>query len=225
MGQAKSSTSSYDRALNEKNSLPALNFLGSNLSWHRLDDGVMGGRSETLHECIDGAGTLHFKGTINTEGGGFTSIRSPISDSGLPKDMEALRIKFRGDGKTYKVLLSDGKRSTGAPFSRSPSWQIDLPTNKSDNNCDIKNGEGDDFQEVVLSLKDFQPSFGGGPSSRPSVDEIKKCKLIASDMRQIGFMLSLRLSDGRPNPPETFGQGIFDFSLEIDSITPVTGLN
>merc|ERR1712224_626399 len=99
------------------------------------------------------------------------------------------------------------------------------PTKKSDNNWEIKNNESDEFQEVVLSLKDFQPSFGGGPSSRPSVNEIKMCKLIASDMCQIGFMLSLRLSDGRPNPPETFGEGIFDFSLEIDSITPVTGPN
>lgn len=195
----------YDRALNERNAISALDFLGSNLSWHRLDDGVMGGRSETLHEYIDGTNTLHFKGTINTEGGGFTSIRSPISASGLPNDTEALRVKFRGDGKTYKVLLSDGNRSTGAPFSRSPSWQIDLPTKKSGKS-----------EEVVLCLKDFKPSFGGN-----SLDS-KGYSLEVSEMRQIGFMLSLILSDGRPNPSETFGEDVFDFSLKIDSITLVS---
>jgi len=211
MGQGKSSLSSYDRSLNEQNAIPALNFLGSNLSWHRLDDGVMGGRSETLHESSEETNILHFKGTINTDGGGFTSIRAPIPSSGLPKNIEALRMKFRGDGKTYKVLLSDGKKSTGAPSSRSPTWQIDLPTQK----CG-------DYEEIVLPLKDFKPFFG---PPRPSAEEKKKCKLVLSELRQIGCMLSLKLSDGRPNPPETFGEGIFDFSLEIDSIIPVNGPN
>jgi len=189
----------YDRSLNEQNAIPALNFLGSNLSWHRLDDGVMGGRSETLHESSEETNILHFKGTINTDGGGFTSIRAPIPSSGLPKNIEALRMKFRGDGKTYKVLLSNG--NAGGPFSRNPSWQIDLPTQK----CG-------DYEEIVLPLKDFKPSFGG------STLDSKGYSLEASDIREIGFMLSLKLSDGRSNPPETFGEGIFDFSLEIDSM-------
>jgi hypothetical protein len=37
-------------------------------------------------------------------------------------------------------------------------------------------------------------------------------------MKQLGLMLSLRLSDGSPNPKETFGEGIFDFSLFVESI-------
>ena len=45
----------------------------------------------------------------------------------------------------------------------------------------------------------------------------------ATDMKQIGFMLSLRLADGSPNPVATFGQGIFDFSLDVASIEPIFG--
>lgn len=34
-------------------------------------------------------------------------------------------------------------------------------------------------------------------------------------------MLSLKLSNGDPNPVETYGSGIFPFSLRIRSIEPV----
>ena len=37
----------YDREENERNSVPALRLQDKDLSWYRLDDGVMGGRSES----------------------------------------------------------------------------------------------------------------------------------------------------------------------------------
>jgi len=37
-------------------------------------------------------------------------------------------------------------------------------------------------------------------------------------MRQIGLMLSLKLSDGSANPKESFGEGIFPFSLIVESL-------
>lgn len=46
-------------------------------------------------------------------------------------------------------------------------------------------------------------------------------KLDVSEMKEMGFMLSLKLSHGRPNPVETFGEGIFSFSLQIQSIEPI----
>lgn len=222
---------SYDRAANERNAVSAMNFLGASMKWHRLDDGVMGGKSETLHKALGINGSsLHFAGFINTDGGGFASIRSPLPASGLPKDMEALRLRIRGDGKTYKVLLSDGNKSTGSPLSRTPTWQCDLPTKKAPESCtntsDNNEKKGEEFfEEVVLPIKDFKPSFGGRSSSRPSEEEMQKYELDLTEMRQIGFMLSLKLSDGSPNPPETFGEGAFDFSLHIDSITSVSAPN
>merc|ERR1712232_390838 len=98
----------------------------------------------------------------------------------------------------YKVLLSDGKGL------RSPSWQIDLPTHKKESTT-----------EVVLPLHQFRPSFG--PRS-VSDSDLNKYKLIPSEMKELGFMLSLKLSDGTSNPEETFGKDIFDFSLIIESI-------
>ena len=197
----------YDRAENERNAIPALtmdllNQEAAQLKWHRLDDGVMGGQSESLHVCSQD-GSLHFKGQINTNGGGFCSIRSPLPQ-GLPENTTAIRLRFKGDGKTYKFLLSDGNRSTFGPSRRSPSWQCDIPTKKS--------GEID---EITIPFSSLKPSFGPRPVSSDTA------KFDASSMGEIGVMLSLQLSDGSSNPVETFGTGIFPFSFEIFSIHPI----
>ena len=123
----------YDRAGNERNALPALNFLNQELRWFRLDDGVMGGQSETNHATTgdEGSLTLDFCGTINTNGGGFCSIRADFD--GLPPETKGIRLKYTGDGKTYKFLLSDGTRG----FS-TPSWQHDIVTSTDEKVEEIK---------------------------------------------------------------------------------------
>lgn len=198
----------YDRAANEAAAIPALQFAGAPLKWHRLDDGVMGGRSETNHESKDG---LHFAGEINTNGGGFASIRAPIQH--IPQPSYAFRLVFRGDGKTYKLLLSDGNASTGSPFAKTPSWQADIPTED--------RTDSQEWQEMIIPFATLCPAFGGRAEDRPSTEEHAGYKFHPAEMRQIGLMLSLRLSDGSPNPVETFGRGIFPFSLYVKSIEPV----
>ena len=196
----------YDRGANEAAALSALELLGQELKWFRLDDSVMGGQSETTHSS-EGE-RLHFQGIINTDGGGFCSIRAKLQQ-GFDEDVTGIRLKFIGDGKTYKVTLSNGKSSIG----ESPSWQTDLPT--------LSGKE----QTVVLPLSDLTPSFGGRPSSRPSAEELAKYKLDPSSIQEIGLMLSLQLSDGTPNPKNTFGEGVFPFSLQVKSIEPVRKAN
>lgn len=200
---------SYSISKNEKNAISVLDFHGTPLSWFRLDDGVMGGQSETVHVAKDGF--LHFDGILNTNGGGFTSIRAKINPGLLGSETTGLNIRYRGDGKTYKVLLSDGNR--GGPFARTPTWQADLPTEKR---------EDDSWDEVTIPYTRLQPAFGGGPKSQPSEEERKQYTFNQLDMKEIGLMLSLRLSDGSPNPPETFGEGVFPFSLKVQSIKAVT---
>lgn len=209
MGQAVR-VMKYDRAANEASAIPALNLLGNALSWYRLDDGVMGGQSQTIHSNKDGV--LHFNGIINTDGGGFTSIRAKIPP-GIGKNVEAIRLRYRGDGKTYKLILSDGKGSSGGPFARSPSWQADLPTEN--------RGDSGEIQEATIPLNSLRPVWGGRASSKPSEDEKQKYKFDPTEMKEIGLMLSLLLSDGTPNPKETFGEGIFPFSLFVDSMEPL----
>lgn len=216
----------YDRTENEMNSISALtieNGEASNVSleWHRLDDGVMGGKSETVH-ISKNDGSLHFAGTINTNGGGFCSIRSPIPE-GLPRGITGIRLKFRGDGKTYKLTLSDGVKSKFGP-SRTGSWQHDIPTKNltaSAGNGD-GNGDGekeDDYETITIPFSALESSFG--PWGKTEAQ--KAIQFDVDSMRQIGFMLSLKLSDGSANPVETFGSGVFPFSLEILSIDPIVG--
>lgn len=166
----------------------------------------MGGQSETVLASSTSSqrssDELHFTGQINTQGGGFCSIRSPI-EGGLPSDTVAIRVQYSGDGKTFKVLFSDGNPSVFGPSRRSPSWQCDLPTR-----------EG--VQETAtIRLNSLIPSMQGG-----AVDS--DMKLDPVEVKQMGFMLSLKLSSGEKNPVETFGRGIFPFSLKVYSIEVVS---
>jgi len=203
----------YDRAANVANAIESLQLQGHTLKWHRLDDGVMGGRSETIHantkRTLDDGTILQgldFTGTINTNGGGFTSIRAPLIQTTIGN---SIRLKLRGDGKTYKLLLSDGNSSF---MSGSPSWQVDIPTKPLTLQDDAAASE-----EITIPLSSLRPSFGGRPSNRPTIAN-HNYTFRMEDMKELGFMLSLRLSDGSPNPKETFGEGIFDFSLFVESI-------
>ena len=144
---------------------------------------------------------LHFTGQINTQGGGFCSIRSPI-EGGLPSDTAAIRVRYVGDGKTFKVLFSVGNQSAFGPSRRSPSWQHDLPT---------KQGIE---ETTIIRLESFTPSLQrGAVETDVKLDPVK--------VQQLGFMLSLKLGSGESNPVKTFGCGIFPFSLKVRSIEVV----
>lgn len=202
---------SYDRAANERSAVTALQLLNggtpaesgagttepvaATLKWYRLDDGVMGGQSESDHIPLQNGEMLHFQGTINTNGGGFCSIRTKFDHSFLATNAEAIKLVFRGDGKTYKLILSDGNKSTGGPFGKSPSWQVDLPTQNL--------RETQEWEERTLPLSSLLPNWGGRMSSRPPEEERTHHKFNAEDMRELGLMLSLKLSNGQANPVET----------------------
>lgn len=188
----------YDRAENERNAISALKMNGSALNWYKLDDPVMGGQSESDHVVEDGI--LNFKGTINTNGGGFASIRSKI---GMDlAGIKGIRLRIRGDGKTYKFFLMS--ESGGGPMSRNPSWQFDVPTT----------GE---WQDVEIPFDKLLPSFGPRAVSDPS-----QYKFDSSEMEIVGLMLSLKRADGSSNPKETFGEGIFPFSLKVETIQGIS---
>lgn len=165
----------------------------------------MGGQSETIltsaSQGLTDDDELHFTGQINTQGGGFCSIRSPI-EGGLPSDTAAIRVRYVGDGKTFKVLFSDGNQSAFGPSRRSPSWQYDLPT---------KQGIE---ETTIIRLESFTPSLQrGAVETDVKLDPVK--------VQQLGFMLSLKLGSGESNPVKTFGCGIFPFSLKVRSIEVV----
>lgn len=77
------------------------------IQWRVINDTVMGGRSSSRMDCDKGVS--HFHGQLSLENnGGFTSVRGtmPKMDAAL----QALRIKVRGDGRSYIATLRTGQR-------------------------------------------------------------------------------------------------------------------
>ncbi len=70
--------------------------------WVVVNDNVMGGRS-TGGPRYHG-GMLTFEGFTNTNGGGFSSLRSVPGEFDLA-DYDALTLRVRGDERTYRVDL------------------------------------------------------------------------------------------------------------------------
>ena len=75
----------------------------SDLGWRVVNDNVMGGRSVGGFEVADGV--LVFSGATNTDGGGFSSIRTEARDLDLGA-WQGVRLRVRGDGRTYTFRLS-----------------------------------------------------------------------------------------------------------------------
>lgn len=201
----------------------------------------MGGKSNTdlknnLNNNNNNDFLLYFHGTINTNGGGFASIRTKIAidnntneiNSDTTKSIEeqqimkGFKIRYKGDGKTYKFLITNRVRGMN-----NPSWQIDIPTlqkiDRTLSNSEIikynENDNDNDWEEMNIYLNDLIPYYVF--RSRNSNSNIDSQSLSLDDittMNEMGIMLSLKLSNGNSNPMETFGIDIFPFHLLIQSI-------
>jgi monofunctional biosynthetic peptidoglycan transglycosylase len=98
------------------------------IPWSAIDDPTMGGRS---HGGLipTASGTARFTGVVSLDnGGGFCSVRSPDFPPVPAADAVALRV--RGDGKTYKVCLHTRHMLPGtsyrASFDTRPGEWIDV---------------------------------------------------------------------------------------------------
>lgn len=83
-------------------------------AWRVVNDGVMGGRSSGVVAVSDGR--LRFSGTLVTQGGGFTSVRAPVTVD--LRGAEGLELRVRGNGRSFEVEVGDGTRSFGRNVSR-----------------------------------------------------------------------------------------------------------
>lgn len=130
-------------------------------NWIIVNDWVMGWLSKwsfTINNT-----TLTFSGNINTNWGGFTSIRWWVKAGSLDQ-YEFIRLVIRKDTRSYKITLRDNNR-------RGISHQAELPGWKSW-----------EFEEVLISLDTFQPTFFW---RTVTANDFQK-----DQVRQLGFIIS-----------------------------------
>jgi len=104
----------------------------SNLGWYVVNDNVMGGQSEGDFEEVQGE--LSFTGRTNTNGGGFSSIRTNPMQLDL-SDHDGIQLRVKGDGRRYTWRLTTAARWRGRQISywadfetRSGSWStVNIP--------------------------------------------------------------------------------------------------
>ena len=131
--------------------------------WKTVNDNVMGGRSKGA-PTFD-KGILTFSGATNTNGGGFSSIRTETGDYDLT-GKTGLLIRARGDGRTFKAELR-----TDVTNGR---WSVPF-------RADFKTVKGE-WREFYLPIKSFTPTFFGRTLRNPPA-------LDPSKVRSIGFMI------------------------------------
>lgn len=137
----------------------------SNSRWITVNDNVMGGRSDGSFE-ISG-GRLSFTGDINTNGGGFSSIRWTVPEGKL-RDNEAVRIRLKTDGRAYNLNLRTRTRVRG----RQLTYRGDLGQEGST-----------EWQEVIVKFDDLVPTiFGQVVRPAPTFDPV--------NVQTLGFILA-----------------------------------
>lgn len=136
---------------------------GADDAWRVVNDGVMGGISESHFLICDAVGV--FSGRLLADhNGGFASVRTAIA-SAMPNDLRSIAIRVRGDGKHYQFRAHTSDRSD------MPSYKYSFET---------KAGQ---WQDVSIRLTEMEATFRGrrvpdAPALNPS------------SIRSIGFLIA-----------------------------------
>ncbi len=125
--------------------------VNSDMGWFVVNDNVMGGRSEGDFE--QKSGELSFTGRTNTNGGGFSSLRTKPLQLDL-SDYAGIRLKVKGDGRRYIWQLNTAASWRG----RSIRYWADFETRK---------GE---WSTVDIPFANFIPRFRGSQLDGPAID-------------------------------------------------------
>ncbi len=144
-------------------------------SWEAIDDHIMGGCSQSKPEQIDNVG-LRFSGIVSLENnGGFASIRSDSVKYDLGQ-YSGLKLRLRGDGKSYKLSLRTNLFFDGI------SYQATFTT------------EQDTWQELYLPFEDFTSTHHGVKLSTVAPMDTTKVEsfgLFIADSQEGPFQLEI----------------------------------
>jgi monofunctional biosynthetic peptidoglycan transglycosylase len=148
----------------------------SNLEWMIVNDGVMGGISESGMRVSESNIAL-FSGYLSLENnGGFASTRASFDGSGL-KNYSGIKIRVKGDdGRSYQLRLRTDGRFDGI------SYRSVFETGK------------DGWQVIELPFDAFQPTYRGRilsdvPQLNP--ENIRQIGFLIADKRQGNFKLQI----------------------------------
>jgi hypothetical protein len=139
-------------------------------SWRAVNDGVMGGLSQSQLRGND-AGTAVFTGVVSLENnGGFASVRTLLEEVDL-SECDGLAVRVRGDGKRYRLRLRNVDRFDGIAYQATFDTASDV------------------WQVVEIPFASFLPTYRGHmPRDAPPLD--------ISKIRQIGFMIADKQEGG-----------------------------
>jgi NADH dehydrogenase [ubiquinone] 1 alpha subcomplex assembly factor 1 len=152
------------------------------LGWYVQNDNVMGGRSEGGFETKE-QGELIFAGSTNTNGGGFSSIRTQPFKLDL-SNYDGIQLRVKGDGRRYTWQLQTTALYRGYPVSY---WA----------EFDTLDGE---WSTVNIPFLSFYPQFRGFKLDGPELDpsEIKELGLYIYDKKDGAFELRLDSIEAYP---------------------------
>ena len=132
--------------------------------WRIVNDGVMGGRSQSEITRSDSS-TAIFKGTVSlANNGGFASTRT------IPRSYEldghgGVLFRVKGDGKKYQFRLRTDGRFDGI------SYRYEFAT------------EADAWMTAAVPFKDFVPTFRGR-----ILEDVEP--IDPKNIQQIGFLIA-----------------------------------
>ncbi len=138
---------------------------GPDLQWYVQNDTVMGGRSQGGFELIDER--LVFAGITNTNGGGFSSIRTRRFAKDL-SNYSGIKVKVKADGRRYTWSIQTDARWRG----RQISYWADFNTTANANETkEIAGSLG--IEEIYIPFSRFSPQFRGYKLDGPPLDRSK----------------------------------------------------
>ncbi len=132
--------------------------------WRAVNDGVMGGRSSGGPQFEDG--NLIFSGVINTNGGGFSSVRRGVEPGSL-RGAKSVTMRIKSDGRAYRLRF----RTNVTYYGRRIAFQKAIPVTNP--------GE---WETVTVSLNNMRASLFGRT--------IRGADFIPGDAVETGFILA-----------------------------------
>jgi len=100
--------------------LMEMDFKGAASGWAAVNDGVMGGKSSGSSNVQNSL--LVFEGVLNTDGGGFSSVRTPVNRGDLA-GADGLTMRVKSDGRAYRITMQTDKKNLFRPVS----FNADIP--------------------------------------------------------------------------------------------------